>query len=122
MPIYEYRCTSCGHELEALQKLSDAPLTVCPACQKSDLRKRVSAAGFQLKGSGWYVTDFRNSGAKPSTKDAAAKANGGNGEAKAETKPADSAPGEKTAGTSQPTGSSGEAKAPATASGPKPDN
>jgi putative FmdB family regulatory protein len=64
MPIYEYRCTSCGHELEALQKLSDAPLTQCPACKASALNKKVSAAGFQLKGSGWYVTDFRNSGAK----------------------------------------------------------
>jgi putative FmdB family regulatory protein len=70
MPIYEYRCTSCGHELEALQKLSDAPLTECPACKASALSKKVSAAGFQLKGSGWYVTDFRNSGAKASpTKD-----------------------------------------------------
>jgi len=69
MPIYEYRCASCGHELEALQKLADAPLTVCPACGKSALNKLVSAAGFQLKGSGWYVTDFRNSGAKPAAKD-----------------------------------------------------
>ena len=65
MPIYEYRCASCGHELEALQKLSDAPLTECPACHKPELKKLVSAAGFQLKGSGWYVTDFRNSGGKP---------------------------------------------------------
>ncbi|MGE5169202.1 MAG: FmdB family zinc ribbon protein [Rudaea sp.] len=86
MPIYEYRCASCGHELEVLQKISEPPLTVCPACQKSELVKRVSAAGFQLKGSGWYVTDFRNTGAKPSTKDAK-----GNGEAKA--------PETKTAGT-----------------------
>ena len=69
MPIYEYRCAACGHELEALQKLRDAPLTECPACHKSELRKRVSAAGFQLKGSGWYVTDFRNSGAKPAAKE-----------------------------------------------------
>lgn len=68
MPIYEYRCASCGHELEALQKLADAPLTVCPACGKAELRKLVSAAGFQLKGSGWYVTDFRNNGAKPAAK------------------------------------------------------
>jgi putative FmdB family regulatory protein len=60
MPIYEYRCTSCGHELAALQKLSDAPLSECPACHRAALQKKVSAAGFQLKGSGWYVTDFRN--------------------------------------------------------------
>ena len=82
MPIYEYRCSACGHELEALQKLSDAPLTECPSCGQSELRKQVSAAGFQLKGSGWYVTDFRNSGAKKSGKDKAsdkdaAKGNGG---------------------------------------------
>jgi putative FmdB family regulatory protein len=72
MPIYEYRCASCGHELEALQKLSDAPLTECPACHKPDLQKLVSAAGFQLKGSGWYVTDFRNSGGKPAATGTAA--------------------------------------------------
>ena len=62
MPIYEYRCTSCGHELEALQKFSDAPLADCPACNTDSLTKLVSAAGFQLKGSGWYVTDFRDGG------------------------------------------------------------
>jgi putative FmdB family regulatory protein len=85
MPIYEYRCASCGHELEALQKLSDAPLTQCPACHQADLRKRVSAAGFQLKGSGWYVTDFRNSGAKSATKEKPAtdEAKTGNGAAAA---------------------------------------
>lgn len=64
MPIYEYRCTSCGHELEALQKISDAPLTACPSCKSDGLVKRVSAAGFQLKGSGWYATDFKG-GSKP---------------------------------------------------------
>jgi len=61
MPIYEYRCSSCGHELESLQKLSDPPLVVCPSCRKEALVKLVSAAGFQLKGTGWYVTDFRGS-------------------------------------------------------------
>ena len=65
MPIYEYRCQACGHELEALQKLSEAPLTECPSCHKPELKKLLSAAGFQLKGSGWYATDFRNSGSKP---------------------------------------------------------
>src|SRR5690349_8050956 len=59
MPIYEYRCSSCGHEKEVLQKMSDAPLTECPACGKSSFRKLISAAGFQLKGSGWYATDFK---------------------------------------------------------------
>jgi putative FmdB family regulatory protein len=64
MPIYEYRCDACGHEHEAIRKFSDAPLTTCPACGKDTLVKKVSAAGFQLKGSGWYQTDFRG-GAKP---------------------------------------------------------
>ncbi|MEO8005251.1 MAG: zinc ribbon domain-containing protein [Betaproteobacteria bacterium] len=59
MPIYEYQCSSCGHKKEALQKLSDAPLKDCPACGKPSLTKLISAAGFQLKGSGWYVTDFK---------------------------------------------------------------
>ncbi len=64
MPIYEYRCASCGHELEALQKISDAPLNDCPECGKADLTKLVSAAGFRLSGSGWYETDFKKSGDK----------------------------------------------------------
>lgn len=63
MPIYEYRCTACGHRLEAIQKLSDAALTDCPSCQQPELKKLISAAGFQLKGSGWYATDFKG-GAK----------------------------------------------------------
>src|SRR5262249_42892362 len=60
MPIYEYRCAACGFEKEYLQKLSDAPITICEQCGKSTMTKLVSAAGFQLKGSGWYVTDFKN--------------------------------------------------------------
>ncbi len=59
MPIYEYKCSNCGHKKEVLQKMSDAPLTECPACGKPALTKLVSAAGFQLKGSGWYATDFK---------------------------------------------------------------
>lgn len=65
MPIYAYRCTKCGHAEDTLQKMSDAPLTTCPACEQSTYVKQVTAAGFQLKGSGWYVTDFRDK-AKPS--------------------------------------------------------
>ena len=68
MPIYEYRCASCGHQQEFLQKVSDAPLTVCTKCGKPTFSKMVTAAGFQLKGSGWYATDFKNSGAKPAAK------------------------------------------------------
>jgi putative FmdB family regulatory protein len=68
MPIYEYRCTSCGHQQEFLQKLSDPPMTVCTACSKDTFAKMLSAAGFQLKGSGWYATDFKGSGSKPAAK------------------------------------------------------
>jgi putative FmdB family regulatory protein len=65
MPIYAYRCASCGHAKDVLQKLSDPPLTVCPSCGASAFAKQVTAAGFQLKGSGWYATDFKGSnGAK----------------------------------------------------------
>ena len=59
MPIYAYRCEACGHAKDVLQKISDPVLTVCPACGADSFRKQVTAAGFQLKGSGWYVTDFR---------------------------------------------------------------
>ena len=59
MPIYEYRCSACGHELEKIQRMSDAPLTDCPECGKSALQRLVSAAGFRLKGGGWYETDFK---------------------------------------------------------------
>ena len=61
MPIYEYQCQACGHELEAMQKMSDAPLTDCPECGKPALKKLISAAGFRLKGGGWYETDFKGS-------------------------------------------------------------
>ena len=64
MPIYEYTCASCGHELEAMQKMSDAPLVDCPECGKPTLKKHISAAGFRLTGTGWYETDFKGSGKK----------------------------------------------------------
>jgi putative FmdB family regulatory protein len=83
MPIYAYKCESCGHAKDVLQKISDAPLTQCPSCGADTFRKQVTAAGFQLKGSGWYVTDFRggNSGGGAAT----------SGDAKAgESKPAES--------------------------------
>ncbi|WP_136413256.1 FmdB family zinc ribbon protein [Herbaspirillum sp. ST 5-3] len=60
MPIYAYRCETCGFTKDVLQKISDAPLTDCPSCAKSTFKKQLTAAGFQLKGTGWYVTDFRN--------------------------------------------------------------
>lgn len=87
MPIYEYRCSSCGHKLESLQKLADAPLVTCPSCGKQTLTKLLSAAGFQLKGSGWYATDFKGSGSKPADKAADAPSASKDGDTKsAETK------------------------------------
>lgn len=79
MPIYAYRCESCGHAKDVLQKVSDTPLSVCPACGADAFRKQVTAAGFQLKGSGWYATDFKGGGAAAGAGAAAATA-----EAKAE--------------------------------------
>ena len=73
MPIYEYRCSSCGSQDDVMQKMSDAPLTVCPICGKETYAKQISSAGFQLKGDGYYVTDFKNSGNKPSAKTSAAE-------------------------------------------------
>lgn len=70
MPIYAYRCATCGHAKDVLQKLSDAPLSVCPACGAETFSKQVTAAGFQLKGSGWYATDFKGSGAAPAKTEA----------------------------------------------------
>lgn len=81
MPIYEYRCEACGFQKEFLQRISDAPLRDCPECGKQTLSKMVTAAGFQLKGSGWYATDFKNKGGSK-----AATTSGGD-EAKAESKP-----------------------------------
>jgi putative FmdB family regulatory protein len=85
MPIYAYRCESCGFEKDVLQKMSDAPLTQCPECGNGTFRKQVTAAGFQLKGSGWYVTDFRggSNGAAPGAGNggaASAQANNGKAE------------------------------------------
>ena len=60
MPIYEYQCKTCGHHLEAIQGFNDKPLTKCPSCHKAKLEKLVSAPSFQLKGTGWYATDFKN--------------------------------------------------------------
>ena len=75
MPIYAYRCGSCGHAKDVLQKLSDAPLSTCPACGAETFQKQITAAGFQLKGSGWYATDFKGgSGGSSATATAPAAA------------------------------------------------
>jgi putative FmdB family regulatory protein len=106
MPIYAYKCESCGHAKDALQKISDAPLTVCPQCGEPAFKKQVTAAGFQLKGSGWYVTDFRggNNAAAPAPK----PADGATGTGGTESKPADS-------GTAAPASTAAASPAPAPA-------
>lgn len=114
MPIYEYRCSSCGSEHEALQKLSEPLLVTCPHCHGDTLVKQVSAAGFQLKGSGWYVTDFRN-GSKP----AAAAPAKGDAPAEAGTAPTSDAPAKSTTAKSD-VASAAAAPAPAPAPAPKP--
>jgi putative FmdB family regulatory protein len=85
MPIYEYRCTECGFEMDKLQKISDPPLTDCPACGKPNLQKLVSAAGFRLKGGGWYETDFK-SGKKKNVVKSDTKSTTEDGKAKPEKK------------------------------------
>lgn len=82
MPIYEYQCEECSHELEAIQKMSDAPLSDCPACNKPALKKLISAAGFRLKGGGWYETDFKTG----SKKNVAGQSGSGTGSASSESK------------------------------------
>ena len=95
MPIYAYKCSACGHAADVLQKISDAPLTVCPNCGQATYAKQVTAAGFQLKGSGWYVTDFRGNGS---------------GAAASSAKPAESS---TPAASAAPSGDSGASAAPA---------
>jgi putative FmdB family regulatory protein len=93
MPIYEYRCTSCGHEQEYLQKLSDPAPKRCPKCSQETLVKMLTAAGFQLKGSGWYATDFKGSkkaaSSSTSTTDTAKTESKGEGKAAASTSTSD---------------------------------
>jgi putative FmdB family regulatory protein len=77
MPIYAYRCEACGFAKDVLQKISDAPLTDCPECGKASFKKQLTAAGFQLKGTGWYVTDFRGGSGGTSAPAASGKSDGG---------------------------------------------
>lgn len=89
MPIYEYRCSSCGHQQDFLQKLSEPPLTDCPECRQSTFSKQVTAAGFQLKGTGWYATDFKNSGgSKTGSSDTKSSDSGSSDSSKSEAAPA----------------------------------
>ena len=92
MPIYEYRCSSCGFQKDYLQKVTDPVLSVCPECGKSTFSKMLSAPGFQLKGSGWYATDFKNGGAKPAAKADAKDSAAGKSEKKESAEKKDSGP------------------------------
>jgi putative FmdB family regulatory protein len=116
MPIYPYVCTACGHEFDTLQKISDEPLTECPKCGEATLRKRLAAPAFQLKGTGWYETDFKHGakGKQSSDKSKNAGNNGGKGNDKASGSDGDS----KSAAGS---GSSGGDSKPAAAAGTKDD-
>jgi putative FmdB family regulatory protein len=87
MPIYEYRCSSCGHQQEFLQKVSEAPLTTCTQCGKPSFAKMLSAAGFHLKGSGWYATDFKSGGSKPAAKSADDSKSSGDAKLSGDSKP-----------------------------------
>ncbi len=113
MPIYEYRCSKCGFEKDALQKMADAPLVACPSCGKPALVKLLSAAGFHLKGSGWYATDFKGSGsAKAADK---AKPDGAAATADGPKSAGTESSGSKTA---EPASSKGESAAPASSTTP----
>lgn len=101
MPIYAYRCTACGYEKEHLQKLSDAPMTECPKCGAAAYKKQLTAAGFQLKGTGWYATDFKGGSSKnaeSATKDAtASKESSSTGDTSSSTKESTGTGGDKSA-------------------------
>ncbi|MFI5447219.1 FmdB family zinc ribbon protein [Polaromonas sp. UC242_47] len=116
MPIYAYKCESCGHSKDVLQKMSDAPLTDCPQCGAPAFKKQLTAAGFQLKGSGWYVTDFRGGGgatAVPpvSGSDTSAASSTADSKPAASTAPTTAAPAPAAASTSPASGSAAPSKA-----------
>jgi putative FmdB family regulatory protein len=121
MPIYAYRCTSCGHAKDVLQKISDPLLVTCPACGQDTFVKQLTAAGFQLKGSGWYVTDFRdgNKGGGKDDKKDGAKEDGSAAPADAGAKPTDQAADKSDGKTAERATDSNPAK-PADASAPSP--
>jgi putative FmdB family regulatory protein len=124
MPIYAYRCASCGHDKDVIQKFSDAPLTLCPVCGADAFRKQLTAPSFQLKGSGWYVTDFRDQGKSKGGKPDGGKSEGGGAASAPASSSTDggssaSAPASPAASAPSSSGSSDSSSAPAAAP-PKP--
>lgn len=115
MPIYEYRCDKCGHEFETIQKISETPLETCPECAENGLRKKVSAAGFRLKGGGWYETDFKKGTKKNVSGGETAGDSGASGgtEGGADPKKASSADGDSKSKDSKSKDSKGNAKSAA---------
>jgi len=116
MPIYAYKCGSCGHAKDVLQKISDSPLAVCPACGAAAFTKQVTAAGFQLKGSGWYATDFRGGSTTAGASKDGAEPTGADGKAADPAKPAD-APAKPADAAKPADGGSGISKPAAAAGG-----
>ncbi|MCW5262288.1 zinc ribbon domain-containing protein [Verminephrobacter eiseniae] len=116
MPIYAYRCGSCGHAKDVLQKLSDQPLTRCPACGAEAFAKQLTAAGFQLKGSGWYVTDFRGGSSAP------AKTDDAKADAKTDAKPEAAAAGTGTGAAAEKAAPSASTSSASSSSSSAPSN
>ena len=116
MPIYAYRCASCGHSRDVLQKISDPQLTTCPACGIEQFQKQITAAGFQLKGSGWYVTDFRGGNSGNKSGDAASNAPDASA-SKTDSKPEATGSSDSAASTTTPAAAPTPAPAPASSSG-----
>ena len=126
MPIYAYKCAECGHQMDVIRKVSDPPLTECPSCGKSTLVKQVTAAGFQLKGAGWYVTEFLDQG-ENKKKDAAKADDKATTEQSTDTKAETKSDTKAATGTDSKTATKAETKpetavkaAPAPASSPPP--
>ena len=116
MPIYEYACPDCGYTYDHMQKLADAPIAACPKCASTKYYKKISAAGFALKGTGWYVTDFRDGGKKPADKPGESK----EGAAASAPAPASAAPSTDSGSTSAAPSAAPAPSAPAPAPAPAP--
>ncbi len=120
MPIYAYKCSACGHAKDVLQKVSDDALSVCPACSAATFTKQLTAAGFQLKGSGWYVTDFRGGNQAAAKKDGEASADGAKPDAPATDKAAEKAPAAAEKAAAAPAAAPAPASVAAPAAAPTP--